>query len=111
MKTPTKEKCRTHQDFRRLSDEPCEWCEIQAHRQFLETVFPPSEGFCEDFDLLESLGLIVEVKPSREFMEYWGDDTPMWVYAWHAHEFEPVEDDDHSCAGGITVILSGCSED
>ena len=68
------------------------YSELIAHRKFLEQACPTGDGFCEDFDILLDLGLIVEVKPTQEFMEEWGDDCPMYVYKWNAPKFEPVEE-------------------
>jgi len=66
--------------------------ELAALREYVEIITDGGTDYPESWDDLHRLGLIVEAKPTQEFIEEWGDDCPMWVLAWDAGEFEAIGD-------------------
>ena len=56
--------------------------ELEKHRRYIDRITDGGTDYPEDFDVLWDLGLIVEVEPTPEFIDEWGDDVGMWVLAW-----------------------------
>jgi hypothetical protein len=65
--------------------------EIAALREYVEIITDGGTDYPETWDELHRLGLIVEVKPTPEFTDEWGDDVAMWVLAWKAGGFEAID--------------------
>ena len=65
--------------------------ENAALREYVEIITDGGTDYPETWDELQRLGIIVEVKPTPEFIDEWGDDWPMWVLAWKAGEFEAID--------------------
>jgi hypothetical protein len=79
-------------EFDRLTAELAEAKkENAALREYVEIVTDGGTDYPESWDELQRLGIIVEVKPTPEFIDEWGDDCPMWVLAWKAGEFEAID--------------------
>lgn len=64
---------------------------LNNHRQFISWLTVEGTQYGEEWEELAKSGLVVEVKPTPEFIDEWGDESEMYVLAWKAHEFEPVE--------------------
>jgi hypothetical protein len=56
--------------------------ELGKHRCYLNRITDGGMSYPEDFDYLMQLGLVVEVKPTQEYIDEWGADADMWVLAW-----------------------------
>ena len=65
--------------------------ENAALREYVSIVTDGGTDYPETWDELHRLGLIVEVKPTPEFTDEWGDDVGMWVLAWKAGGFEAID--------------------
>jgi hypothetical protein len=65
--------------------------ENAALREYVEIITDGGTDYPETWDELHRLGLIVEVKPTPEFTEEWGEDVAMWVLAWKAGGFEAID--------------------
>lgn len=65
--------------------------EIVALREYVEIVTDGGTDYPETWDELQRLGIIVQVKPTPEFIDEWGDDADMWVLAWKADRFDALD--------------------
>jgi len=65
--------------------------ENAALREYVEIITDGGTDYPESWDELHRLGLIVEVKPTPEFTDEWGEDVAMWVLAWKAGGFEAID--------------------
>jgi len=62
-----------------------------ALREYVEIITDGGTDYPESWDDLQRLGLIVEVKPTQEYEDEWGDGVEMWVLAWKAGEFKAID--------------------
>jgi chromosome segregation ATPase len=66
--------------------------ELNNHRQFVSWLTDEGTEYGDEWEALLEAGLIVEVKPTDEFIDEWGDDCPMYVLVWKAGEFELLDE-------------------